>query len=242
LIGYQWQTNSKIAEVIKNMPLLIRRSIKDSKEKILTSYGEYGLNEIYDINEFLINMEIHLFKCTVEHEGHPEERYIIVTDIYILIFIPVFHLKNYAKLIVMAELNEMHSLKIVKEMNEKDEQKTGIILEWESTKHFDDVIIMNSGHIHQFKDLIRRMVKRYNDSFIYFSEDLHKHSTPNIIKSNIKRLTDIIEYKEKCYLEDNNTELRSDLMLLYQRIIEVLSGGVGEEYMIYMIKLKKLLA
>jgi hypothetical protein len=187
-------------------------------------------------------MEIHFFKCTVEHEGYNEERYIIITDIYILILVPVFHLKNYAKLICIAELNEMHSLKVVKEMNDKEEQKSGIILEWESEKLFNDVIIMNTSDINQFKELIRRRVKRYNDSFIYFSEDLHKHASPNVLKSNIKRLTDIIEFKEKCYDEEKTQELKNDLMLLYQRIIEVLSGGVGEEYIIYMNKLKKILS
>ncbi len=219
--------------------------MKDSCEKILTFYGDYNINEIYDINEFIMNREIYLFKCSVEMNDIIEERYIIISDVYILIFIPVIHLKYYAKLIFISELNELQSFKVVKEISDNELPKTGVILEWENNNNsYTDVIIMDNDSISWFKTLIKHRVKKFTESFLYFTDDIQKPTSftlTNVKPFNLQRMNDFISYKEKCYEEGKNNEIKNDLLLLYQKMVEVLSGRTGEEYLVYMNKLKKIL-
>jgi hypothetical protein len=70
LLIHPWQSNSKVTDIIENIPKFLRRISRENKEKIFTYYGEYVINDIYDINEFLINAELQFFKCTIEDDNN----------------------------------------------------------------------------------------------------------------------------------------------------------------------------
>jgi hypothetical protein len=263
LLKNTWQSNSKISEIIKSIPKMLKRMSKDYREKIFTYYGEYYLNEIYDMNEFLVNRELTFIKCDIEDDtlnssgsssersmnDHPSERYIVITEVHILIFIPVQHLRNLAKLIFISELRELQSFKVVRESSDKakEDSKTGVLLQWDNKENnFDNIIFMKEFVINEFKNVVRNKVKKLTDTFLYFQDDIYKpnESIWNPFRKhsevNARRLLDIIKYKENLYANTHDKEIQDELILLYQRVIEVLSAGTSEEYVIYMKKLQEL--
>jgi hypothetical protein len=105
---------------------------------------------------------------------------------------------------------------------------------------------MKDQTISDFKNVVRNKVKKLSDSFLYFQDDMYKPAesiwTPynRHNEMNARRLIDIIKYKEGLYATTHDKEIQAELILMYQKIIEVLSAGTTDEYVIYMKKLQEL--
>src|SRR5688500_10673354 len=110
----------KICNLVENIPKFINKYSLDIRNKIYTNFGDFNINQFYDVNEFVYNSENNLFKVDVEiyllntrNESTKENRYIIITDVNFLIFSPCqlkcCH-KNKAKLIYSGHLKELSSL------------------------------------------------------------------------------------------------------------------------------------
>ena len=83
------------------------------KESILFDtfifYGDYELNEFYNINEFLENKKtIRLFRINQVYEKYTEEKYIILTELYLLVLNPKETDKSLAKLIFKEKLRDIN--------------------------------------------------------------------------------------------------------------------------------------
>ena len=80
-------------------------------------YGEYLLDEIYDINDFLGSQTNEFFRVNLISKGNKFQKYIILTDIYFLLFDPVQDVFNFAKLIFYTDIRSFEKIKELK--NEK---------------------------------------------------------------------------------------------------------------------------
>ena len=95
----------------------ISRLFYYEEKKVLIYYGKYYLNEVYNINNFLTNKNIKLFKVMTykkEKENYLEQniKYAIITDIYILFFDLIEgKTKNLAKLIFIGEIFQINNMK-----------------------------------------------------------------------------------------------------------------------------------
>ena len=100
------------------IPDFILRLINYEENKILVYYGKYYINEIYNINDFLKNKNIKIFKAITykmdkESLKYSElnNKYIIITDIYILFFdLMDDKPKNLAKLIFVGEIFQYNTI------------------------------------------------------------------------------------------------------------------------------------
>jgi len=104
--------------------------LKENLEiKTFVYFGEYELHSIYNINDFLENNKLIKFyrvNQILEKGKEIEERYIIVTQLYILIFKPTKKDKSFAELIFMKYLRNI-SFNYKKSFNKKLNSNTLIL-------------------------------------------------------------------------------------------------------------------
>lgn len=255
VISYQWKSNSKLSALIDSIPKFIDKYAYDLENKILTYIGEYKLNQIYDINEFLLNSENKIFKCEVELQTSlssnkeittiREKRIIIITDVYFLLFNPCQLKccnKNKSKLSFIGELKDIKDFKYAKvfsSIKKKDKNKdlniVGIIIEWKNTICINNVIVMEYNQCKSLIDYFETRKKSLLENFDIFQNDLNQINTFNY-KDDTEQLIKLIEFREK----NKSDEGVADLMLLYQKIIEIYSAENNDKYLIYMQKLQNL--
>jgi hypothetical protein len=276
---HTWQPNSKLPDLISKFPQFLNKYGYEIKNRILTIYPEYNLNALYEINDFLVNQYIHFFRVEVEniqniYNPHSsinikeiniikEHKYILITDVHILIFTPIVSNKSIGKLIFVGELKDIVSFKGVKVFNSGNpndktiSNRFGVVIEWAKCEkydkaklnncRFDNVIIIDNEQNKSFIELVKVRSRKLIDNFSFFQEDLNKSQTTyNLAKfsdSYVKQLIELIEYRESLIEKENNNDdsILRDLMLLYQKIIEIFSAKNNEKYLVYMEKLHSLI-
>ena len=96
--------------ILKKIPEFISRLLFYEENHILLYYGVYFLNEIYNMNSFLINNKLNFFKVMTFNKDNSKFsengiKYIVITDIYILFFDLIEDKpKNLGKLIFIGEI------------------------------------------------------------------------------------------------------------------------------------------
>ena len=100
-------------------------NLNDNKNiKVLIIYGEYYINRIYLMNDFLMNQPIlnffRIFEFT-NNNKNKELKYIIITNLFFLIFEPVKENKSLGKLIHIFYIKDVH---FVIENNSKNKNDT----------------------------------------------------------------------------------------------------------------------
>ena len=78
-------------------------------------YGDYELKEIYNINDFLQNLElIKFYRVNHVYNSEIEEKYFIITQLYFLIFTPKQDDKSFAELIFKEKFRDINiNIKII---------------------------------------------------------------------------------------------------------------------------------
>ena len=95
--------SSTIEDIIFGIPLLIKKVKQNEEKKILDYQGEYTLDEIYEINDFL-GGKVEFFRVNQIIKNTEVERYIILTDVYFLLLDPAPNSKNLCKLIFYGDI------------------------------------------------------------------------------------------------------------------------------------------
>ena len=97
-------------------------SIKENTQvNTFTYFGEYELHSIYNMNDFLENnklIKLYRINQIIEKGKEIEERYILFTQLFILVFKPNAKDKSYAELIFMKQLRNI-SFNYKKNFNKK---------------------------------------------------------------------------------------------------------------------------
>ena len=109
----------ELIEGIKNFLI----SLKENMDiNIFVFYGEYMMNHIYSINDFLINKNtVKLFRIIEINEKNEQLKYLVITQLYFLIFTPVNDDMSLAKLEHFYYLKDFKfSFGIVFENNKKN--------------------------------------------------------------------------------------------------------------------------
>ena len=146
---------SIIEEVILGLTPFLEKVKKNEEEKNFFYYGEYLLDEIYDINGFFSSQKNEFFRVNQNIKGEKLNKYIILTDVYILLFDPVPDVFNYAKLIFFADIMSLNDIK--EEKNEKliylefNDDNRNIKLCFQFEKKYDDFIKGKNERINELK-------------------------------------------------------------------------------------------
>ena len=180
--------NNDINKVEKILEEIIKVGIKNFlfclKENIQFNtfifYGDYELNEIYNINDFLENSNtIKFYRVNHVYNSEIEEKYIILTDLYFLIFIPQENNKSFAKLIfkeLLRDINFIHK----KIFNKKIKRNTLKLILQELNTPVD-----STYEIELF--FINRICPELTET----------HNEDNFFVENCKKLKDDIEKKQQ---------------------------------------------
>ena len=140
-------------------------SLKENLDiKVLIYYGEYSLNHQYLINDFLINNtminffrindldnkfnnnlnNIAINKNNINNIKGNNLKYIIITQLYFLVFEPVNENKSYAKLI---QINHLKDINIIIKNKEKETEKKNYYIK--ITKDINNPILIKFILIHR---------------------------------------------------------------------------------------------
>jgi ubiquitin-protein ligase len=106
-----------IEDIILGIPLLLDNIKKNQEDKRFYYYGEYSLDEIYDINDFFTGQNVEFFRVKQIIKKNEFKRYIILNDVYFLLFDPVPDSNNYAKLVFISDILLLNNTK--EDQNEK---------------------------------------------------------------------------------------------------------------------------
>lgn len=147
-----------------------------------------------------------------------KERYIILTDIYFLLFDPVKENKNFAKLLFWGDIKQLISLK------GSSFSTDTITLDWRN----EDNELLIQFHfsfpnisIKEFLDLTTKKILRIKEKFKIFQNDINKPNSEdddNITNINMDKIILMIKFKEDLIEKKHSLNLVKELMNLYQKV------------------------
>ena len=157
-----------IDDIISGIPLLLKSIKKNEEKKIFYYYGEYSLDEIYDINDFFSDENLKLYRTYQIIKKKEFKKYIILNDVYFLLFDPLPDSNNYAKLVFMSDILLLYNCEV-------EEKEKIIHFEWNNNKNetikmsfkFEDKFFNEFILIKNFKinNLISNYDIKVNDNY-----------------------------------------------------------------------------
>lgn len=246
-----------LEEIIIRIPKFVDRLIENTNNKILVYYGDYKIDMIYDMNEFLSNLDLDFYKIyqfvrsKKGPEKVPKERYVVVSDIYFLLFDPVPSSKNLGKLLFWGDIRQ--SIPCRKSPNSYSSEC--VLLEWKSgNKIIQFEISILNGSTNEFIEKSTRKLVRLKEQYKIFQDDLvkpveteqeadiiSKTKELSINSDNIEKFVLLVKYKEELLEKQHSINLVRELMSLYQKIIEIKSAKGDTDFTIYLEKLHVML-
>lgn len=206
----------------------MNRAFLHSKVRIITNFGNYNLNSLYNINDFIIDDSNIFFKSYVEikifnknsEKVELEKRYFIISDAMLLIFIPDSNMKNFGKLIFYSNLthiDKLISLDMEKDtekiINKNIKSKEKIFLRfkiiWKESdiyigniSSYDNILLMEFEEFTKFNEMFLEKRRVLFNSSELFSEDYMKFSNLDLLKSfDESKLVEITMYHESSFMK-----------------------------------------
>ena len=167
------------------------------------------------------------------------QRYIILTDIYFLLFHPLETEKSKGILIMKEDLRDIKDCS--GRRLHKTKKKDSMIITFENGTVLD--ILFVNKPLQNFVDCYEKRIKWMNNRYDVFQyEDYSEESGGYTYNSkdldSEKKLIELIKYKEDIYnaKEEKSIFQIKDLIHLYERIIEILSAKDNENFVGYLDK------
>lgn len=221
------------------MPDFISRVQENEKNRILVYYGDYKIDELYQMNEFLSNSDLSFYKLQqmflMGSKQIIKDRYVVLTDVYFLLFDPIIDNMNIGKLLFWGDIRQLSTAKVSNEFLHQ------LTIEWKSQDKavISFVLSFKDVAIKEFLGTATRKIVRIKDNFQIFHDELMKSSMEDSL--NYERLVLLIKFKEDLLKKQKSPNIVKELMNLYQKIIEVLSERSDDAYEHYLNKMKNML-
>lgn len=220
----------------------MRRVAENELNNILVYYGDYKIDNLYEINDFLVNNDIYFYKLQqVFPSGKKQiirDRYIILTDVYFLLFDPVKDNKNLGKLLFWGDIRQLNNAKGSTDYNNH------LIIEWKNNDKivitFEIIFNSETLTVKDFLEVASRKIIRLKDNFKIFHDELIKNSDLNKTQ-DLDKLTMLIKFKEDLLLKHHSPNTIRELINLYQKVIEIMTERNDEKFEIYLNKMKEML-
>jgi hypothetical protein len=129
------------------------------------------------------------------------------------------------------------------EKENKEVSKNGILIEWVKNGNlkYENIILLSDKEYFMFNSTLKNRIDRLKTKFNFFQEDMNKSNQFQSLKLSSEEIINLIEHREALYFKNKMDHELKDLMLLYQKLIEMHSDKNSEEYRIYINKLQNLL-
>ena len=209
-----------IFELFNKIPKFLN-FIKNSKEnKILSYFGTYLINEIYDVNDFIANPIINFYRIYMSYKNKKDfkkfKRYLILTEIYFILIEPAPDCLNLGKLLFFGDINYLKQRKI----DTFDKQHS--IVHLKINENITLEFIMENNTYNEFIKKVTDHIKTLNNEFdVYEDENFNDNNFRNVIQNFDKnRLLKEIEIKEEIFKNEKNIYFYKELTILYEKLLE----------------------
>ena len=216
---------------------MINNIEEESNNNLFSNYGTYSKTLKYNINDFLENNENKLYKVKtlIEKKKNKniilEDKYLIVTDIHILIFqIENEKYKNECRIESYEEIINIKNIDDYQIERKENEFLEALNFSWinENDESFVGPIIIKLEDKTDLIEIIMIKKAQLNSKFNLFL---------NNEENDIKVLSDIINIKEKILENVPDDFTLRTITELYQEIIEIYSKNNNNGFDAYITKL-----
>lgn len=151
-----------LENIIERIPYFIKEIKKNEEMKCFLKFGqdEYNIDEAYDINEFLIYENNKFFRVKQIIDELEIDRYVIITDIYLILMKPSEEFKNNGILIFYGFLHKLEKEETIDEKiikinwkKNKRQNKMAITLKIEDKNYFCQIIDKKIQLLQKFNNI-----------------------------------------------------------------------------------------
>jgi len=187
-----------LEDIILGLKPFLEEIKKNEEKNKFFYYGDYILDEIYDINDFFSSQKNEFFRANQIMKENKIKKYIILNDVYFLLFDPVPDVFNYAKLIFFCDIMILNNInennnekKIYLEIkDEKNNKNDNIKLCFEFDQKFNEFLKGKNDRINKLKNKYKLTISKNDINEINEVGDIDDYNTKGfqISKSFISEL------------------------------------------------------
>ena len=187
-----------LEDIILGLKPFLEEIKKNEEKNKFVYYGDYILDEIYDINDFFSSQKNEFFRANQIMKENKIKKYIILNDVYFLLFDPVPDVFNYAKLIFFCDIMILNNInennnekKIYLEIkDEKNNKNDNIKLCFEFDQKFNEFLKGKNDRINKLKNKYKLTISKNDINEINEAGDIDDYNTKGfqISKSFISEL------------------------------------------------------
>ena len=187
-----------LEDIILGLTPFLEEIKKNEEKNKFFYYGDYILDEIYDINDFFSSQKNEFFRANQIMKENKIKKYIILNDVYFLLFDPVPDVFNYAKLIFFCDIMILNNInennnekKIYLEIkDEKNNKNDNIKLCFEFDQKFNEFLKGKNDRINKLKNKYKLTISKNDINEINEAGDIDDYNTKGfqISKSFVSEL------------------------------------------------------
>ena len=187
-----------LEDIILGLKPFLEEIKKNEEKNKFFYYGDYILDEIYDINDFFSSQKNEFFRVNQIMKENKIKKYIILNDVYFLLFDPVPDVFNYAKLIFFCDIMILNNInennnekKIYLEIkDEKNNKNDNIKLCFEFDQKFNEFLKGKNDRINKLKNKFKLTISKNDINEINEAGDIDDYNTKGfqISKSFVSEL------------------------------------------------------
>ena len=187
-----------LEDIILGLKPFLEEIKKNEEKNKFFYYGDYILDEIYDINDFFSSQKNEFFRANQIMKENKIKKYIILNDVYFLLFDPVPDVFNYAKLIFFCDIMILNNInennnekKIYLEIkDEKNNKNDNIKLCFEFDQKINEFLKGKNDRINKLKNKYKLTISKNDINEINEAGDIDDYNTKGfqISKSFVSEL------------------------------------------------------
>ena len=210
-----------IEEIILNLPNFLKKVNENTENEILIYYGDYIVDDIYDLNDFFANNQLYFFRVEQILKNKSIQRYIILTEIYFLFFDPVPDSKNLAKLLFIGDIRQLINRKIKATENENQSILSFFYVGKKKNETINFEFVMENYYLTEMINKTDEIIKYLQDNYKIFEENqndlFNEKNFQNEIKNNNNdEINKLIEKNEKINENKKSLNVFKKLKILYE--------------------------
>ena len=211
-----------IEEIVLNLPNFIKKVKENIDNQNLIYYGDYIIDDIYDLNDFLVNAQINFYRVEQVLKNKSIQRYVIITEIYFLFFDPAPDSKNLAKLLFIGDIRQLTKRSINKTENENQSILSFSYTGKKENEMINFELLMDNNYLTEMLNETDRKIKYLQTNYKIFGDNendiLNEKDFKNEIENkNNEEIEKLVEENENKIKKIKTLNTLKQLKILYEK-------------------------
>ena len=211
-----------IEEIVLNLPNFIKKVKENIDNQNLIYYGDYMIDDIYDLNDFLVNAQINFYRVEQVLKNKSIQRYVIITEIYFLFFDPAPDSKNLAKLLFIGDIRQLTKRSINKTENENQSILSFSYTGKKENEMINFEFLMDNNYLTEMLNETDRKIKYLQTNYKIFGDNendiLNEKDFKNEIENkNNEEIEKLVEENENKIKKIKTLNTLKQLKILYEK-------------------------